>query len=86
MDPKEKSFELQSTNVSLQILYSDTCTKVCLKHLWNVVTLVPLVGSLRLTHDSSYIFTFYLAQITFTNMVSVDERLTYKPHPEDKEK
>uniref|UniRef100_H3CNL5 PRELI domain containing 3 n=2 Tax=Tetraodon nigroviridis TaxID=99883 RepID=H3CNL5_TETNG len=24
--------------------------------------------------------------ITFTNMVSVDERLTYKPHPEDKEK
>ncbi|XP_034536972.1 PRELI domain containing protein 3B [Notolabrus celidotus] len=38
VDPKEKSFELQSTN------------------------------------------------ITFTNMVSVDEKLTYKPHPEDKDK
>uniref|UniRef100_A0A3Q0SFM5 PRELI domain containing 3 n=1 Tax=Amphilophus citrinellus TaxID=61819 RepID=A0A3Q0SFM5_AMPCI len=38
VDPKEKTFELQSTN------------------------------------------------ITFTNMVSVDERLTYKPHPEDPEK
>ncbi|XP_060899250.1 PRELI domain containing protein 3B [Labrus mixtus] len=38
VDPKEKTFELQSTN------------------------------------------------ITFTNMVSVDEKLTYKPHPEDKEK
>lgn len=25
-------------------------------------------------------------QITFTNMVSVDEKLTYKPHPEDPEK
>ncbi|XP_070758778.1 PRELI domain containing protein 3B isoform X2 [Enoplosus armatus] len=24
--------------------------------------------------------------ITFTNMVSVDEKLTYKPHPEDQEK
>ncbi|XP_053705100.1 PRELI domain containing protein 3B-like isoform X2 [Synchiropus splendidus] len=35
VDPKEKTFELQSTNIS------------------------------------------------FTNMVSVDERLTYKPHPED---
>ncbi|XP_030585454.1 PRELI domain containing protein 3B [Archocentrus centrarchus] len=38
VDPKEKTFELQSTN------------------------------------------------ITFTNMVSVDERLTYNPHPEDPEK
>ncbi|XP_030276699.1 PRELI domain containing protein 3B [Sparus aurata] len=38
VDPKEKTFELQSTN------------------------------------------------ITFTNMVSVDEKLTYKPHPEDKDK
>ncbi|RVE73077.1 hypothetical protein OJAV_G00045820 [Oryzias javanicus] len=38
VDPKEKTFELQSTN------------------------------------------------ITFTNMVSVDERLTYKPHPGDPEK
>ncbi|XP_072237906.1 PRELI domain containing protein 3B-like [Leuresthes tenuis] len=38
VDPKEKSLELQSTN------------------------------------------------ITFTNMVSVDEKLTYKPHPEDPEK
>ncbi|KAM6927490.1 PRELI domain containing protein 3B [Xenentodon cancila] len=38
VDPREKSFELQSTN------------------------------------------------ITFTNMVSVDERLIYKPHPEDPEK
>ncbi|KAM4582359.1 PRELI domain containing protein 3B isoform 1-T2 [Fundulus diaphanus] len=26
------------------------------------------------------------SNITFTNMVSVDERLTYKPHPEDPEK
>ncbi|CAL8369469.1 unnamed protein product [Lota lota] len=38
VDPKEKTFELQSTNIS------------------------------------------------FTNMVSVDEKLTYKPHPEDPEK
>lgn len=38
MDPQEKTFELQSTN------------------------------------------------ITFTNMVSVDERLIYRPHPEDPEK
>ncbi|XP_017264058.1 PRELI domain containing protein 3B [Kryptolebias marmoratus] len=38
VDPKEKTFELKSTN------------------------------------------------ITFTNMVSVDEKLTYKPHPEDPEK
>ncbi|XP_068171042.1 PRELI domain containing protein 3B-like [Antennarius striatus] len=26
------------------------------------------------------------SNITFTNLVSVDEKLTYKPHPEDKEK
>lgn len=25
-------------------------------------------------------------QISFTNMVSVDEKLTYKPHPQDPEK
>lgn len=86
MDPKEKTFELQSTNVSLPTVNNDNCTKVCLQHLWNVVCLVPLVHSLHLTNDSSYILTFYLVQITFTNIVSVDERLTYKPHPEDKEK
>uniref|UniRef100_A0A8C7ZPU2 PRELI domain containing 3 n=1 Tax=Oryzias sinensis TaxID=183150 RepID=A0A8C7ZPU2_9TELE len=31
-------------------------------------------------------FELQSANITFTNMVSVDERLTYKPHPEDPEK
>lgn len=25
-------------------------------------------------------------QISFTNLVSVDEKLTYKPHPQDPEK
>ncbi|KAM9410319.1 PRELI domain containing protein 3B [Pholidichthys leucotaenia] len=31
-------------------------------------------------------FELQSSNITFTNMVSVDERLTYKPHPEDPEK
>ncbi|XP_032370654.1 PRELI domain containing protein 3B isoform X2 [Etheostoma spectabile] len=32
------------------------------------------------------IFELQSSNITFTNMVSVDEKLTYKPHPEDKDK
>ncbi|XP_037304044.1 PRELI domain containing protein 3B [Pungitius pungitius] len=32
------------------------------------------------------IFELQSSNITFTNLVSVDEKLTYKPHPEDKEK
>uniref|UniRef100_A0A3Q3WL66 PRELI/MSF1 domain-containing protein n=1 Tax=Mola mola TaxID=94237 RepID=A0A3Q3WL66_MOLML len=32
------------------------------------------------------IFELQSTNITFTNMVSVDERLTYKPHPENKDK
>ncbi|CAI5686752.1 PRELI domain containing protein 3B [Oreochromis niloticus] len=31
-------------------------------------------------------FELQSSNITFTNMVSVDEKLTYKPHPEDPEK
>ncbi|XP_029908267.1 PRELI domain containing protein 3B [Myripristis murdjan] len=31
-------------------------------------------------------FELQSSNITFTNMVSVDERLTYKPHPEDPDK
>ncbi|XP_068598475.1 PRELI domain containing protein 3B-like [Brachionichthys hirsutus] len=31
-------------------------------------------------------FELQSSNITFTNLVSVDEKLTYKPHPEDKEK
>ncbi|XP_067360716.1 PRELI domain containing protein 3B isoform X2 [Channa argus] len=31
-------------------------------------------------------FELQSTNITFTNMVSVDEKLTYKPHPEDPEK
>ncbi|XP_042361508.1 PRELI domain containing protein 3B-like [Plectropomus leopardus] len=31
-------------------------------------------------------FELQSSNITFTNMVSVDEKLTYKPHPEDKDK
>uniref|UniRef100_A0A8D0A9E4 PRELI domain containing 3 n=1 Tax=Sander lucioperca TaxID=283035 RepID=A0A8D0A9E4_SANLU len=39
-------------------------------------------------YKTFYILTLLLfpLQITFTNMVSVDEKLTYKPHPEDKDK
>ncbi|XP_040058789.2 PRELI domain containing protein 3B [Gasterosteus aculeatus] len=32
------------------------------------------------------IFELQSSNITFTNLVSVDEKLTYKPHPEDTEK
>lgn len=47
-----------------------------------------IFGSSAVRHGLHIIspFTISSHQITFTNMVSVDEKLTYKPHPEDPEK
>ncbi|XP_015257974.1 PRELI domain containing protein 3B [Cyprinodon tularosa] len=63
---------------------------------WGLPSIVKsLIGNVRsctYIQESSVVdpkertFELQSSNITFTNMVSVDEKLTYKPHPEDPER
>ncbi|XP_005929779.1 PRELI domain containing protein 3B-like [Simochromis diagramma] len=88
--------------VGVDVLDREIDTQGCLhsKRLlsteWGLPSIVKsLVGNARTytyVQEQSVIdpkeqtFELQSSNITFTNMVSVDEKLTYKPHPEDPEK
>ncbi|KAM4740396.1 PRELI domain containing protein 3B [Anableps anableps] len=93
MNPSVVGVDVLDRNVDQQgCLHS----KRLLSTEWGLPSIVKsLTGNVRTCtyiQESSVVdpkektFELQSSNITFTNMVSVDERLTYKPHPEDPEK
>ncbi|KAM8914595.1 PRELI domain containing protein 3B [Spinachia spinachia] len=86
VDVLDRSIDKQGRLHSKRLLGTDWGLPSIVKAIIGNTRTCTYVQETSVVDPTGKIFELQSSNITFTNLVSVDEKLTYKPHPEDKEK
>ncbi|XP_047203867.1 PRELI domain containing protein 3B [Girardinichthys multiradiatus] len=86
VDVLDRSVDQQGRLHSKRLLNTEWGLPSIVKSLIGNVRTCTYIQESSIVDPKERTFELQSSNITFTNMVSVDERLTYKPHPEDPEK
>lgn len=83
VDVLERNVDRQGRLHSTRLLSTEWGLPSIVKSLIGNVRTCTYIQERSIVDPKEKTFELKSSNITFTNMVSVDERLTYKPHPED---
>lgn len=83
VDVLDRNVDRQGRLHSTRLLSTDWGLPSIVKSLIGNVRTCTYIQERSIVDPKEKTFELKSSNITFTNMVSVDERLTYKPHPED---
>lgn len=83
VDVLDRNVDRQGRLHSTRLLSTDWGLPSIVKSLIGNVRTCTYIQERSIVDPKEKMFELKSSNITFTNMVSVDERLTYKPHPED---
>ncbi|TNN66368.1 PRELI domain containing protein 3B [Liparis tanakae] len=86
VDVLDRSIDKQGRLHSHRLLGTDWGLPSIVKTIIGNARTYTYVQEHSVVDPKEKIFELQSTNITFTNLVSVDERITYKPHPEDQEK
>ncbi|XP_008406658.1 PRELI domain containing protein 3B [Poecilia reticulata] len=86
VDVLDRNIDQQGRLHSKRLLSTEWGLPSIVKSLIGNVRTCTYVQESSIVDPKEKMFELQSSNITFTNMVSVDEKLTYKPHPEDPEK
>ncbi|MEQ2228311.1 PRELI domain containing protein 3B [Ilyodon furcidens] len=86
VDVLDRSVDQQGRLHSKRLLNTEWGLPSIVKSLIGNVRTCTYIQESSIVDPKERTFELQSSNITFTNMVSVDERLTYKPHPDDPEK
>ncbi|XP_043977917.1 PRELI domain containing protein 3B isoform X3 [Gambusia affinis] len=86
VDVLDRNLDQQGRLHSKRLLSTEWGLPSIVKSLIGNVRTCTYIQESSIVDPKEKMFELQSSNITFTNMVSVDERLTYKPHPEDPEK
>lgn len=83
VDVLDRNVDRQGRLHSTRLLSTEWGLPSIVKSLIGNVRTCTYIQERSIVDPKEKMFELKSSNITFTNMVSVDERLTYKPHPED---
>ncbi|XP_007548425.1 PRELI domain containing protein 3B [Poecilia latipinna] len=86
VDVLDRNIDQQGRLHSKRLLSTEWGLPSIVKSLIGNVRTCTYIQESSIVDPKEKMFELQSSNITFTNMVSVDEKLTYKPHPEDPEK
>ncbi|XP_005805318.1 PRELI domain containing protein 3B [Xiphophorus maculatus] len=86
VDVLDRNIDQQGRLHSQRLLSTEWGLPSIVKSLIGNVRTCTYIQESSIVDPKEKMFELQSSNITFTNMVSVDEKLTYKPHPEDPEK
>ncbi|XP_054879326.1 PRELI domain containing protein 3B [Poeciliopsis prolifica] len=86
VDVLDRNIDQQGRLRSKRLLSTEWGLPSIVKSLIGNVRTCTYIQESSIVDPKEKMFELQSSNITFTNMVSVDEKLTYKPHPEDPEK
>merc|ERR1739838_344478 len=86
VDVLDRTVDTQGRLHSNKLLSAEWGLPSIVKSIFGISRTCTYIQEHSVVDPQEKTFELQSSNITFTNMVSVDERLTYKPHPEDPEK
>lgn len=86
VDVLDRNIDKQGRLHSKRLLSTEWCLPSIVKSIIGNSRSYTYIQEQSVVDPIEKTFELQSSNITFTNLVSVDEKLTYKPHPEDKDK